>query len=47
MIDYFALALSHFLIVIALVRMLNRDTLNVDDPPQIDSLPPPAPELRG
>lgn len=33
MIDYFALALSHFLIVVALIRMLGRDDLDRDDGP--------------
>jgi len=42
-IDYFALALSHFLIVVALVRLLGRDALDVEDAPQIDGPPPPPP----
>jgi hypothetical protein len=32
-IDYFALALSHFLIVVALIRLLGRDDLDQDVPP--------------
>jgi hypothetical protein len=46
-IDYFALALSHFLIVVALIRLLGRDALDVDDTPQLDGPPPPAPGPRG
>lgn len=38
MIDYFALALAHFLIVVALIRMLGRDDLDADDLPDVDDL---------
>ena len=44
MIDYFALALSHFLIVIALIRMLGRDDLDRDDAQQVDNQAAPGPQ---
>ena len=37
-IDYFALALSHLLIVVALIRMLGRDDLDQDQVPEVDEL---------
>jgi len=46
-IDYFALALSHFLIVVALIRLLGREALDVDDAPQVDGPAPPAPGPQG
>ena len=40
MIDYFALALSHYLILVALIRMLGRDELDRDDLPMVDDQSP-------
>jgi hypothetical protein len=42
-IDYFALALSHVLIVVVLIRMLGRDDLDRDNPPEVDD---PSPDGR-
>jgi hypothetical protein len=42
-IDYFALALSHVLIVVALIRMQGREDLDRDDKPEVDD---PSPDGR-
>lgn len=49
MIDYFALALTHALIMIALLRILMRDALDREDPLADDAAegaPPAAPTGR-
>lgn len=45
MIDYFALGLAHFLIVVALIRMLSRDYLDRDPQPEDEAVT--APEKAG
>jgi hypothetical protein len=44
MVDYFALALSHGLLVLAAWQLLQRDDLDVD-PQATDEDPPKAPEV--
>ncbi|MDZ4308395.1 hypothetical protein [Allopontixanthobacter sp.] len=43
MIDYFALALAHFLIVVALIRMQGRDDLDRDGAAEEDPVSVPEP----
>lgn len=52
MVDYFALALAHGLLVLAAWQLLWRDDLDQDpareepEPPAADPAKPPKPELR-